>query len=59
MEEVKFRISLKLPHFAILLAAATSTRMDTYKSSLPWSEGKTLLSYQQFIRLNFRLWLCY
>ncbi len=33
-------------NFAIILAAGASTRMGTCKASLPWLEGKTLLSYQ-------------
>ena len=32
--------------FAIVLAAGASTRMGTCKTSLPWGEGKTLLTYQ-------------
>ncbi len=35
-----------MTHFAIVLAAGTSTRMGTCKTSLPWGEGKTLLTYQ-------------
>ena len=33
-------------NFAIILAAGVSTRMGTCKASLPWLDGKTLLSYQ-------------
>ncbi|MEH1821619.1 MAG: NTP transferase domain-containing protein [Nostoc sp.] len=33
-------------NFAIVLAAGKSTRMGTCKTSLPWHEGKTLLTYQ-------------
>ncbi|PMB51610.1 MobA-like protein [Fischerella thermalis CCMEE 5201] len=32
--------------FAIILAAGSSTRMGTCKTTLPWCEGKTLLTYQ-------------
>lgn len=35
-----------LSYFAIILAAGYSRRMGTCKASLPWGEGKTLLSYQ-------------
>lgn len=35
-----------MTHFAIILAAGASTRMGTCKTSLPWGEGKTLLTYQ-------------
>jgi len=34
------------PHYGIILAAGSSTRMGTCKASLPWIGGKTLLSYQ-------------
>ncbi|BAZ52892.1 hypothetical protein NIES4103_55570 [Nostoc sp. NIES-4103] len=40
-----------MAHLAIVLAAGASTRMGTCKSSLPWREGKTLLTYQ------LELWL--
>ena len=41
--------------FAIILAAGNSTRMGTCKTSLPWGEGKTLLTYQieQWLLANF------
>jgi molybdenum cofactor cytidylyltransferase len=44
-----------LTHFAIILAAGASTRMGTCKTSLPWGEGKTLLTYQieQWLDLDF------
>ena len=44
-----------MAHFTIVLAAGTSTRMGTCKSSLPWSGGKTLLTYQleQWLKLDF------
>ncbi|WP_315785971.1 nucleotidyltransferase family protein [Fischerella sp. JS2] len=32
--------------FVIILAAGSSTRMGTCKTTLPWCEGKTLLTYQ-------------
>ena len=42
-------------NFAIVLAAGTSTRMGTCKTSLPWYGGKTLLTYQleQWLILGF------
>ncbi|MFN6513463.1 MAG: NTP transferase domain-containing protein [Nostoc sp. CreGUA01] len=42
-------------NFAIVLAAGTSTRMGTCKTSLPWGAGKTLLTYQleQWLSLGF------
>lgn len=44
-----------MTYFAIILAAGASTRMGTCKSSLPWIEGKTLLTYQleQWLNLGF------
>jgi molybdenum cofactor cytidylyltransferase len=44
-----------LTHFAIVLAAGASTRMGTCKTSLPWGEGKTLLTYQleQWLSVGF------
>ncbi len=42
----------KLTNFALVLAAGTSTRMGTCKTSLPWCEGKTLLTYQLEMWLN-------
>lgn len=36
----------EMANFTIVLAAGASTRMGTCKSSLPWIEGKTLLTYQ-------------
>jgi molybdenum cofactor cytidylyltransferase len=35
-----------LSNFVIILAAGTSSRMGTCKTSLPWYKDKTLLSYQ-------------
>ncbi len=35
-----------MAHFSIILAAGTSTRMGTCKTTLPWCGGKTLLTYQ-------------
>ncbi|MEH2111519.1 nucleotidyltransferase family protein [Nostoc sp.] len=42
-------------NFAIVLAAGKSTRMGTCKTSLPWHEGKTLLTYQleQWLSVDF------
>ncbi|WP_256091371.1 NTP transferase domain-containing protein [Nostoc sp. KVJ20] len=42
-------------NFAIVLAAGKSTRMGTCKTSLPWGEGKTLLTYQleQWLSVDF------
>ncbi len=42
-------------NFAIVLAAGKSTRMGTCKTSLPWDEGKTLLTYQleQWLSVGF------
>ncbi|MBG1240694.1 nucleotidyltransferase family protein [Nostoc sp. NZL] len=44
-----------MSHFAIVLAAGASTRMGTCKTSLPWGEGKTLLTYQleQWLSVGF------
>lgn len=44
-----------MTYFAIVLAAGASTRMDTCKTSLPWGEGKTLLTYQleQWLSVGF------
>ncbi len=44
-----------MTHFAIVLAAGASTRMGTCKTSLPWCEGKTLLTYQleQWLSIGF------
>ena len=46
---------LKLANFALILAAGKSTRMGTCKTSLPWGEGKTLLTYQieQWLSVDF------
>ncbi|MGJ5631109.1 nucleotidyltransferase family protein [Nostoc sp. CALU 1950] len=42
-------------NFAIVLAAGKSTRMGTCKTSLPWGEDKTLLTYQleQWLSVDF------
>lgn len=44
-----------MANFAIILAAGKSTRMGTCKTSLPWGEGKTLLTYQieQWLSVDF------
>ncbi|WP_341528083.1 nucleotidyltransferase family protein [Nostoc sp. UHCC 0302] len=44
-----------MTQFAIILAAGASTRMGTCKTSLPWGEGKTLLTYQieQWLSVDF------
>lgn len=44
-----------MTNFAIILAAGKSTRMGTCKASLPWGEGKTLLTYQleQWLSVGF------
>ncbi len=44
-----------MTNFALILAAGKSTRMGTCKTSLPWGEGKTLLTYQieQWLSLDF------
>ena len=51
----KSHVSKRLTHFAIILAAGASTRMGTCKTSLPWGEGKTLLTYQieQWLSVDF------
>ncbi|MCC5653000.1 hypothetical protein LC609_24980 [Nostoc sp. XA013] len=46
-------IPLKLSHFAIVLAAGTSTRIGTCKTSLPWGDDQTLLTYKRIF-----LYLC-
>ncbi|WP_331001139.1 NTP transferase domain-containing protein [Nostoc commune] len=42
-ESGNFSINL---NFAIVLAAGASTRMGSCKTSLPWGESETLLTYQ-------------
>jgi molybdenum cofactor cytidylyltransferase len=44
-----------LTQFAIILAAGASRRMGICKTSLPWGEGNTLLTYQieQWFNLDF------
>ncbi|WP_231867011.1 NTP transferase domain-containing protein [Anabaena sp. 4-3] len=44
-----------MSNFAIILAAGKSTRMGSCKASLPWGEGKTLLTYQleQWLSIGF------
>lgn len=51
----KIIYKLKLANFAIILAAGKSTRMGSCKTSLPWGEAKTLLTYQieQWLSVDF------
>jgi molybdenum cofactor cytidylyltransferase len=44
-----------MKYFALILAAGKSTRMGICKTTLPWGEGKTLLTYQieQWLNVGF------
>lgn|GEM_PF-114967 len=48
-------INQTLTNFALILAAGKSTRMGICKTSLPWSAGRTLLTYQleQWLSIGF------